>query len=121
MGFAVFFTFLSLIGMVLCGFIFYEFFANFRATYTDRSAGKIPINKKTITEWLDEQPDYGLCDPPMDAQMALDYLFDYLDISPVTISQSTEQCNTEIVYDILMQYSPKFRREIKEWRARRED
>ena len=63
---------------------------------------------------LDAQDDYGLCSPPMNAQLGLDYLFDYLDIPPVTMSMSSEQCNTEIVFDILWNHSEKFR---KEWKA----
>lgn len=34
----------------------------------------------TITEWLNKQKDYGMCHPPMDAQSALYFLAEYLDI-----------------------------------------
>lgn len=77
------------------------------------------INDKTFTEWLDEQSDYGFCSPPMNSQMALDYLFDYLDIPPIVVSQSNEQCNTEIVFEILMRYSKKFRKEYRQYRKKK--
>ena len=73
------------------------------------------ICEKTFTQWLDEQPDYGLYDPPMDAQLALNYLFDYLNIPPITVPQSVKQCNTYVLYMILMRYSPDFRKEHRKW------
>lgn len=77
---------------------------------------ELRVSEKYFTEWLDEQPNYGMCNPPMSAQMALDYLFDYLDIAPISISQNAEQCNTEVVYEILWRYSPNFRKEVERWR-----
>jgi hypothetical protein len=77
------------------------------------------IVNKTFTEWLDEQPDYGLCDPPMKAQMAIDYLFDYLDVPPISMPENCEQCNTAILYFILYKYSKKFRKEVKRYAKRR--
>lgn len=34
--------------------------------------------KETFTEWLRKQPDYGIFNPPMSSEKALDFLFDYL-------------------------------------------
>ena len=66
-----------------------------------------------LTEWLDEQPDYGICNPPMSSDQALNILFEYLipgcyDILP----ESREQVNTYIVHTILMRYSSRYRREF---------
>lgn len=49
-----------------------------------------------------EEGDYGICSPPMKAQKALDELKRHFlgDDWYSTISQSNEQINTEIVYDI---------------------
>ena len=84
-----------------------------------RKTERILINDKTFFEWLDEQPDYGICNPPMNAQMGLDYLFDYLEIPSVVMPESCEQCNTEIVFWILNKYSRKFRKEYKQWMNRK--
>lgn len=73
---------------------------------------------QTLTYWLDnEAVDCGLCDPPMDAQKAIKFLKDYLlgEDWYVAMSESTEQVNTAIVFDILRKYSPKFRKELKKW------
>jgi hypothetical protein len=64
-------------------------------------------------EWLKNQPDYGICAPPLEPQTAVLILCDYLlgkdwySYNPV----SQGQVNTEIVCDILMKYSRRFRRE----------
>lgn len=34
--------------------------------------------KETFTEWLRKQPDYGIFNPPISSEKALDFLFDYL-------------------------------------------
>ena len=31
-----------------------------------------------LTEWINNQPDYGICNPPMSSDQALDFLFEYL-------------------------------------------
>lgn len=67
----------------------------------------------TITEWLERQPNYGICNPPMDAQTAVYFLADYLDIPSDTIPESVEQTNTYIVGEILNRYSKKYKKEIK--------
>ena len=69
---------------------------------------------KKLTEWLDEQPDYGLCDPPMKAQVAFQYLVEYLIPDYyVAMPESTEQLNTALVYEILSRYSKTFRKELR--------
>jgi hypothetical protein len=68
-----------------------------------------------LTEWIDNQPDYGICSPPMSSDQALDFLFDYLipgNYDP--IPESPKQVNTYIVHTILMQYSKKYQREVRE-------
>jgi DNA replication initiation complex subunit (GINS family) len=68
-------------------------------------------------EWLlrNEDPE-NIFAPPMKAQDAVDMLMHYLlgedwySVNPV----STEQINTEAVYDILMKHSRRFRREEKQ-------
>ena len=72
--------------------------------------------KETITEWIDKQPNYGMCNPPMDAQTALNFLCDYLDCPYDNMPESIEQCNTHIVFEILQKHSRKFRKEYKKWR-----
>ena len=74
--------------------------------------------EKTFTHWLQhEAEDCGLMQPPLDAQKALDILKDYLlgedwyVVNPV----NTQQCNTQLVYEILEKYSPEFKKEIKRW------
>lgn len=67
----------------------------------------------TFTEWLDNQKDYGLCNPPMKAEQAIGFLADYLDISPDPIPENAEQTTTYIVYEILRKYSKKFRKEYR--------
>lgn len=70
---------------------------------------------KKLTEWLDEQPDYGLCNPPMDPSQALYFLFDYLipgEYDP--LSEGARQTNTYIVFHILRKYSKTFRKELRD-------
>jgi hypothetical protein len=55
--------------------------------------------------------------PPLDAQKAIDFLTNYLlgedwyVVNPV----NTQQCNTQIVFEILEKYSPEFNKEMKRW------
>ena len=66
-------------------------------------------------EWLEEQPDYGLCNPPITSEVALEFLHDYLlgedfyDATP----ESAEQVNTAFVVEILHKYSKRFRKEYE--------
>jgi hypothetical protein len=75
---------------------------------------------RKFTEWIrDDAEDCGILSPPLDAQMAVDFLQNYLlgedwyVINPI----STQQANTEVVHTILYKYSRKYRKEWK--RARR--
>ena len=72
--------------------------------------------KNTFTYWLShEAEDCGIMQPPLNAQKALGFLCDYLlgedwyVVNPV----NTEQCNTQLVYEILMKYSSEFNKEMK--------
>lgn len=74
--------------------------------------------EKQFTYWLEhEAKDCGIMQPPLNAQKALDILKDYLlgedwyVVNPV----NTEQCNTQLVYEILEKYSPEFKKEMKCW------
>lgn len=68
---------------------------------------------ETITDWLSKQEDYGICNPPMDAQKALHFLAEYLDIPEDTMPENEQQTNTYIVCKILDRYSKKYRKELK--------
>lgn len=70
--------------------------------------------KETFSEWFDKQPSYGLCDPPMNSDRALQFLTDYLlpENYYVAIPENKEQVNTAIVIEILYKYSKKFRKEV---------
>lgn len=75
--------------------------------------------EKTFTYWLEhEAVDCGLCDPPLDAQKALNFLKDYLlgEGWYVTMPECQKQVNTAIVYEILNKYSSEFYKEMKRWR-----
>jgi hypothetical protein len=72
-----------------------------------------------LTEWLDKQPDYGLCDPPMDPQEALDFLYEYLIPDHyVCIPEGERQLNTAIVWAILKKYSRTFRKEVRRYKKK---
>lgn len=74
-----------------------------------------------FTEWIEKQSNYGIFNPPMTSQIAVNLLADYLlgedwvCVDPI----STEQINTQIVYEILMKYSRKFRKEVKKYKKER--
>jgi hypothetical protein len=74
--------------------------------------------KNSFTYWLKhDAEDCGLMQPPLSAQRALGFLCDYLlgedwyVVNPV----NTEQCNTQLVYEILSRYSKEFNEEKKRW------
>jgi hypothetical protein len=77
--------------------------------------------QKRIDEWYKDK-EFELCDPPIDAQFALDLIFktlvddkenyDYL----TTISESTEQTNSIKLDLILRKYSRKYRKYVKKRR-----
>lgn len=82
-----------------------------------------------INEWYKDK-DFELCDPPIDAQFALDLIFktlvddkehyDYL----TTMPESTEQTNSIMLDLILRKYSRKYRKyrkKIEKERKRKEN
>jgi hypothetical protein len=74
--------------------------------------------KQTFTDWLEnEAEDCGMCDPPLEAQKAIQFLRDYLldEEWYVVAPESTKQVNTAIVHDILLKYSKDFRKEWKNY------
>lgn len=73
-----------------------------------------------ITEWADKQPDYGICNPPMDGDKALTFLANYLlDVDfHDPMPENVEQVYTHIVFEILNKYSKDFRKEYKKWRKK---
>lgn len=79
---------------------------------------------ETFTEWLDKQPDYGLCPPPMTLKEFKDFITRY-HVSEHTAkyalvtSMSESQVRTEILCDILLTQSEKFRREWREYLKRK--
>ena len=72
-----------------------------------------------FTAWLDSCASYGVFSPPMNAQMAVDFLQRYLlGEDWYTINLNTMQANSEIVHEILYKYSRKYRKEYKRWRKK---
>ena len=73
------------------------------------------VSEKTLfTYWLKHDArDCGLMQPPLNAQKALGFLCDYLlgedwyVVNPV----NTEQCNTQLVHEILLKYSKEYQKE----------
>ena len=71
----------------------------------------------TFTEWYlqNKSPD-DIFDPPMSAEQVLDFLIQYLlPENYHTGNITASQANTEIVQDILMKYSKKFKKEVKQY------
>lgn len=72
-----------------------------------------------FSDWVDQErqkdPD-NLCDPPIEYDLALNYLFKYLieDDWYITIPESPKQYTTAAVWHILERFSLKFRQELKE-------
>lgn len=75
--------------------------------------------RKKIVDWYSNR-DFELCDPPIDAQFALDLIFKTLiddkEHYPylTTMSESVEQTNSIMLDLILKKYSRKYRRFQKE-------
>lgn len=72
--------------------------------------------KNQFTYWLaHDAKDCGLKPPPCKDALAIKFLKDYLlgedwyVVNPV----SHEQCNTQLVHEILMKYSRQYRKEYK--------
>ena len=70
--------------------------------------------KNSFTYWLKhDAEDCGLMQPPLNAQKAIGFLCDYLlgedwyVVNPV----NTEQCNTQLVHEILLKYSKEYKKE----------
>lgn len=70
--------------------------------------------KSSFTYWLKhDAEDCGLMQPPLNAQKAIGFLCDYLlgedwyVVNPV----NTEQCNTQLVHEILLKYSKEYQKE----------
>ena len=70
----------------------------------------------TFTEWLDKNWEKdNMFPPPLDPQIALDFLQKYLlgedwyIVNPLCNAQA----NCEVVHDILYKYSKRYRKEIK--------
>lgn len=74
--------------------------------------------QKRIDEWYKDK-EFELCDPPIDAQFALDLIFktlvddkehyEYL----TTMPESTEQTNSIMLDLILRKYSKQYRKYLK--------
>ena len=77
---------------------------------------------KSYVDWIieNEDPD-NFCDPPLEPQLAIQFLCDYLlgENWYVVMPESTKQVNAAIVDNILMKYSKKYRKEVKEMYKRR--
>jgi len=79
---------------------------------------KQSVKELIFTKWLKEEcekDNYNILPPKLDDRQALLFLQNYLlgeewyVVSPL----SHEQVNTELVFDILIKYSKKFRKEYK--------
>lgn len=77
---------------------------------------------QTFTDWLENDSiDCGIMSPPMEAEKALSFLTDYLlgenwyVVDPI----SPKQVNTNIVHEILLKYSKKYRKEWKQYRKQK--
>jgi hypothetical protein len=82
------------------------------------SKNKKLSRSKQFTYWLKhEAEDCGILQPPLDAQKALYFLKDYLlgENWYVANPVNTQQCNTQIVWEILERYSSEFNKELKRW------
>ena len=73
---------------------------------------------KKISDWYSDK-EFELCDPPIDAQYALDLIFKTLvddkEHYPylTTMSESTEQTNSIMLDLILRKYSKEYRKYLK--------
>ena len=79
---------------------------------------------KSYVDWFIEnkEPD-NLCDPPLDPQLALLFLCDYLlgEDWYVAMPESQKQVNSAIVDEILFKYSKQYRKEVKEYSKKLKD
>ena len=73
---------------------------------------------KSYVDWFTENKEpNNLCDPPLDPQLALQFLCDYLlgEDWYVVMPESQKQVNSAIVDEILFKYSKQYRKEVKEY------
>lgn len=79
---------------------------------------------RSYVDWFVEnkEPD-NLCDPPLDPQLALQFLCDYLlgEDWYVVMPESQKQVNSAIVDEILFKYSKQYRKEVKEYSKKLRD
>lgn len=90
---------------------------------TDNKIKKGENKIKTFTNWLkNNSKDCGLLSPPLNPQLALEFLKNYLlgEDWYVVDPLRTEQVNTNIVFEILYKHSRKFRKEWKQYKKRGE-
>ena len=121
--------FLGLIAAILIGVvagaIIEHFFGEPKTIKYVTKCENCTINKagnQQFTEWLEnDAEDCGMCDPPLEAQKAINFLKDYLlgEGWYVAMPENTKQVNTAIVYDILSEYSSEFRKEWKNYKKRK--
>lgn len=82
--------------------------------------------QKIVDEWY-KNKEFELCDPPIDAQFALDLIFKTLvddkeNYPYLTImSESTEQTNSIMLDLILRKYSRKYRKYLKKQKKEKTD
>ena len=77
---------------------------------------------QTFTDWLENDSiDCEIMSPPMEDKKALEFLTDYLlgenwyVVDPI----SPKQVNTNIVHEILLKYSKKYIKELKQYRKQK--
>lgn len=78
---------------------------------------------KKFTDWLeDDSKDCGIMSPPLEPQLALEFLKDYLlgEDWYVVDPMSTSQGNTNIVFEILRKHSKEFRKEWELYKKRKD-
>ena len=76
-------------------------------------------DENKFTYWLEHKAENcGLCDPPLDAQKAVNFLKKYLlgDSWYVAVSENTSQVNCAAVHQILLKYSKEYRKEYKKYK-----
>jgi len=76
--------------------------------------------RRTFTRWLRSNWSRdNLCPPPLEPQKAINFIADYLlEDWYSTSAVSVKQTNTEIVHEILLKYSKRYRKELKDVKRR---
>lgn len=78
--------------------------------------------EETFTEWLEiNHNGYGLCSPPISSEKFEEFIISYLlkELPQIVMPMSVAQCRTEILWNILMNNSKKFRKEWKNYLKRK--